>query len=33
MGVVEAWLRGEKVIEVDGYRWFGHNRRSCIGRQ
>jgi len=25
MGVVETWLSGKKVIEVDGYRWFGHN--------
>ena len=23
MAVVETWLRGEEVIEVDGYRWFG----------
>ena len=28
MAVVETWLRGEEVIEVDGYRWFGRNRKG-----
>ena len=28
IAVVETWLRGEEVIEVDGYRWVGRNRRG-----
>ena len=28
MAVAETWLRGEEVIEVDGYRWFGRNRKG-----
>ena len=27
--VVETWLRGEEVIEVDGYRWIGRNRKGA----
>ena len=28
IAVVETWLRGEEMIEVDGYRWVGWNRRG-----
>ena len=28
IAVVETWLKGEKVIEVDGYRWVGRNRKG-----
>ena len=28
MALVETWLKGEEEIVVDGYRWFGRNRRS-----
>ena len=28
IAVVETWLRGVEVIEVDGYRWVGWNRRG-----
>ena len=28
IGVVGTWLREEEVIEVDGYRWFGRNRKG-----
>ena len=28
IAVVETWLKGEEVIEVDGYRWVGQNRKG-----
>lgn len=28
MALVETWLKGEEEIFVDGYRWFGRNRRQ-----
>ena len=28
MALVETWLKREEEIVVDGYRWFGRNRRS-----
>ena len=28
MALVEAWLKREEEIVVEGYRWFGRNRRS-----
>ena len=28
IAVVETWMRGEEVIEVDGYRWVGRNRKG-----
>ncbi|MDA8031154.1 MAG: endonuclease/exonuclease/phosphatase family protein, partial [Alphaproteobacteria bacterium] len=28
VALVETWLRGEEEIAVEGYRWFGRNRRN-----
>ena len=28
MALVETWLKGEEEIVVEGYRWFGRNRRN-----
>ena len=28
MALVETWFKGEEEIVVEGYRWFGRNRRS-----
>ena len=28
VALVETWLRGEEEIVVEGYRWFGRNRRN-----
>ena len=28
IALVETWLKGEEEIMVEGYRWFGYNRRT-----
>ena len=27
MAVVETWLKGEEIIDAEGYKWVGCNRR------
>ena len=32
MGLAETWLTTDNVVQYDGYKWLGNNRRKISGR-